>query len=154
MTTSLFILVSIDLKRLNYKHKQDRLNECRLEQQNWNLGCLNENMYQGNMIFHKMILGHNNFIKRSTNDMKNELKFLKPYEASIITKLRTECINLNGYKYFRFNDKNLGLSKFHHNFHTSFILYHLSSQKGTNPIDDLTSVVDSAYIDCKCAKKW
>ena len=40
--------------------------------------------------------------------MKNELKFLKPYEASIITKLRTECINLNGYKNFRFSDHNNG----------------------------------------------
>ena len=52
------------------------------------------------MIFHKMILGHNGYIKRATNDMKEELKFLKTYEASMITKLRTECINLNGYKNF------------------------------------------------------
>ena len=46
------------------------------------------------------------------------------------------------------------LSKFHHNFHTIFILYHISSRKGTTPIDDLTSAVDCAYIDCQCAKKW
>ena len=61
------------------------------------------------MIFHRMILGHNGDVKKPINDMKNEFKFLKLYEASIITKLRTECINLNGYKHFRFNDDNLGL---------------------------------------------
>ena len=86
----------------------DRIKEWKHEQNNWNLGNLDTNMYRGDMIFHRMIIGHNGIIKRSTNDMKEELKFLKPYESSIITKLRSECINLNGYKNFRFNDDNFG----------------------------------------------
>ena len=36
--------------------------------------------------------------------MRNQLKFLKQYEAEIINKLRTECINLNGYKKYRFGE--------------------------------------------------
>ena len=100
--------ISIDLKRLRYKQRMDRIKEWKHEQKNWNLGNLDTNMYRGDMIFHRMIIGHNGIIKRSTNDMKEELKFLKPYESSIITKLRSECINLNGYKNFRFNDDNFG----------------------------------------------
>ena len=100
--------ISIDLKRLRYKQRQNRIEEWKLEHKNWNMRNLNENMYKGDMIFHKMILGHNEYVKRSTNDMKEELKFLKPYETSIITKLRTECINLNEYKNFRFKDENHG----------------------------------------------
>ena len=48
----------------------------------------------------------------------------------------------------RIPKRDLRKSKFHHNFHT------ISSQKGTTRIDDLTSAVDSAYIDCRCATKW
>ena len=100
--------ISIDLKRLRYKQRQDRIKEWKLEYKNWNMGHINSNMYKGNLIFHRMMFGHNGIIKHSTNDMREELRFMKPYEASIITKLRTECINLNGYKNFRFNDNNFG----------------------------------------------
>ena len=72
------------------------------------MGQLNQNIYKGNMIFHRMMVSPQEYVRKSTNDMKNELKFLQPYEASIITKFRTECINLNGYKYFRFKDINNG----------------------------------------------
>ena len=96
------------MKKLRYKHRQDRLHEWKLQYKNWKNGTLDENMYEGCMLFHKMMLGHNGYVRRATNDMKEELKYLKPYEASIITKLRTECINLNGYKYFRFKDENCG----------------------------------------------
>ena len=54
------------------------------------------------------MFGHNGIVTNSTNDMKNELKYVKPSEASIITKLRTECINLNDHKHFRFKDINNG----------------------------------------------
>ena len=100
--------ISIDLKRLHYKQRQDRKKEWETRNNNWKKDSLDENMYKGNMIFHKMMMGHNGYVRKNTNDMKNELKYLKPYEASIITKLRTECINLNGYKNFRFNDHNNG----------------------------------------------
>ena len=69
---------------------------------------MNKNIYKGNMIFHRMVIDPNGNIRYNSNEMKNELRYLKPYEASIITKLRTECINLNDYKYFRFKDENRG----------------------------------------------
>ena len=34
------------------------------------------------------MFGHNGNINRSTNDMKNKLRYLKSYVTSIITKLR------------------------------------------------------------------
>ena len=100
--------ISLDLKRLRYKHRQDRKKEWEIKNKQWKTNNLDENYYKGNMIFYNMLFGHNNILRKITNEIKNELKYRKPYEASIITKLRTECINLNGYKYFRFNDHNNG----------------------------------------------
>ena len=100
--------ISIDLKRLHYNQRQNHIKEWKLRDKEWKNGTLNSNLYVGKTLFHKMMLGHKGYLNNSTNDMKNELKYLKPYEASIITKLRTECINLNGYKYFRFQDDNNG----------------------------------------------
>ena len=100
--------INIDMKRLKYKHRQDRIKEWKYKHQEWINGHINENYYNGNMIFYKMIFGHNGIVKNGIIDMTNELKYLKPSEASIITKLRTECINLNGYKHFRFKDINNG----------------------------------------------
>ena len=100
--------ISIDLKRLRSKHGQDRKREWREKNKAWKMNNLDVNYCKGNMIFYKMLFGHDNILKTISNEMKDELKFLKPYEASIITKLRTECINLNDYKYFRFDDHNNG----------------------------------------------
>ena len=47
--------------------------------------------------------GTNN-IRNKTKILKNENKFLNRYESEIINKLRTEYINLNEYKSFRFGD--------------------------------------------------
>ena len=38
--------------------------------------------------------------------MRNQLKHLKQYESEIVNKLRSECINLNGYKNFRYDESN------------------------------------------------
>ena len=45
--------MSIDLKRLRYKHRQDRLHEWNQKYQDWKKGNINENYYKGNMIFIK-----------------------------------------------------------------------------------------------------
>ena len=56
--------ISIDLKRLHYIHRQDRLHEWKLQHKKWKNGTLDENMYEGGMLFHKMMLGHNGYVKR------------------------------------------------------------------------------------------
>ena len=50
--------------------------------------------------------GNNYNVRSKTKRMRNQLKFLKQYETEIITKLRSEYINLNGFKKFKFNETN------------------------------------------------
>ena len=38
--------------------------------------------------------------------MRNQIKMLSKLESEIINKLRTECINLNAYKYYRYGESN------------------------------------------------
>ena len=58
------------------------------------------NMYHGCQIFEKAMIDENDFVRNATKDMKNELKHLTQKEVEIITKLRTERINLNHYLYY------------------------------------------------------
>ena len=48
--------ISIDLKRLHYHQRQNRIKEWKLRDKEWKNGTLNENLYQGKMLFHKMML--------------------------------------------------------------------------------------------------
>ena len=48
--------------------------------------------------------GVNYTVRNKNKKMRDQLKFLKQYEADIINKLRTECINLNGYKKYEFDE--------------------------------------------------
>ena len=58
----------------------------------------NENRYYGGHIFEKIIINQNNQINFTANNaMQKELKYLTQKECEIITKLRTEHINLNHY---------------------------------------------------------
>ena len=45
-------------------------------------------------------------VRNSNKRMRNQLKFLKQVEMEIINKLRSEYINLNGFKNFKFDDTN------------------------------------------------
>ena len=57
--------ISIDLKRLRYKHYQDRKREWEIKNRAWKMNQLDENYYKGNMIFYKMLFSHNNILKES-----------------------------------------------------------------------------------------
>ena len=59
----------------------------------------NMNRYYGCHNFEKIMIDHNNNVSNMCKDMKNEMKFLSQKECEIITKLRTEHINLNHYLY-------------------------------------------------------
>ena len=90
-------------KYVKYKRKNYWLNK----NTNWMNYQLNSNFYTGNMIFHKYIVSHCNgsySVRNKSKILKNENKYLKRYESEIINKLRTEYINLNEYKLFRFNE--------------------------------------------------
>ena len=68
-------------------------------------------VYLGRSLFEKSIINHEYKVKNKTKLMLNELKYLTQYEVEIITKLRTERINLNDYlKYI--NKHEDGLCRF------------------------------------------
>ena len=74
---------------------------------NWKKGKLIKQHYIGNMIMQDFFVisnGTTYTVRNRSKKMRNQLKFLKQYEAEIINKLRTECINLNGYKKYRFGE--------------------------------------------------
>ena len=59
----------------------------------------NINRYYGCHNFEKILIDHNNYVLNKSKDMKKELEHLSQKECEIITKLRTEHINLNHYLY-------------------------------------------------------
>ena len=52
------------------------------------------------------MIDENNRLRNNSNKLKKELKFLNDYECKIITKLRTEYINLNSFKKHYFKETN------------------------------------------------
>ena len=97
--------ISKDLIWLRKKHKQNRIDEWKLRHNEWLNGSMDTDTYMGERLMHNLFVEDNgNKICNNNNKMKEEFKFLNPYEASVICKLRTEHINLNDYKFFRFKD--------------------------------------------------
>ena len=45
-------------------------------------------------------------VRHWSKRLRNQSKFLKQYESDIVNKLRSECINLNGYKKFKYGESN------------------------------------------------
>ena len=85
------------------KRKQDWLQR----QQDWKNGILKEDTYIGNMLMQKYMIQSNGVhysVRGKSKSLRNQLKYLKQYECEIINKLRTECINLNGYKKYKFDE--------------------------------------------------
>ena len=70
---------------------------------------MKENQYIGDMIMQGFMVAYDGgkYKVRNTNkQMRSQLKFLKQFETEIIIKLRSEYINLNGFKNFKFDDTN------------------------------------------------
>ena len=44
-------------------------------------------------------------VRYKSNEMRKEMRYLSYRESQIVNKLRTEHINLNDYKYVRFDDR-------------------------------------------------
>ena len=45
-------------------------------------------------------------MRNPSKRLRNQLKFLRQCESEIVNKLRSECINLNGYKNFGYGESN------------------------------------------------
>ena len=112
--------ISKDLIWLRKYQKKQRIKEWNDRNEKWLKCQLDENIYQGDMLFHKYICNYNrndrnninnnnsnnnNNIRYKSNVFKNQMKNLTKFEAKIINCLRTEHVNLNDYKYFRFKDE-------------------------------------------------
>ena len=82
--------------RINEKEKR-KLEWLQVKMQRLNK---NKDRYRGNGIFEKVMIDNCNNVNNRTNDMKDELKYLTQNECEIITKLRTEMINLNDYLHY------------------------------------------------------
>ena len=55
------------------------------------------------MVYHN---GQKYNVRKFDKQLRNQLKMLSKFESSIINKLRSECINLNGYKHFKYGESN------------------------------------------------
>ena len=96
-----------DLILLNKWYKNKRKQEWLQRQLDWKNRILEEDTYIGNMLMQRYIVqfnGSDYSVRGKSKHLRNQLKFLKQYECEIINKLRTECINLNGYKKYKFNE--------------------------------------------------
>ena len=99
--------ISKDLIYLNKWCKKHRKNEWIQRQHNWKNGKLIEHQHIGNMLMQDHFVisnGATYTIRNKNKKMRDQLKLLEQYEAEIINKLRTDCINLNGYKKYRFGE--------------------------------------------------
>ena len=77
-------------------------------QNNWKNQVL-EDQYIDNMIMQRYMVFHNGYqyeVRNFSNKLLNQLKHLSQFEAEVINKLRTECINLNGYEQFKYGETN------------------------------------------------
>ena len=89
--------IAKDMIKLKKMLKTKRKNEW-LDMKKDRLINNNKNRYYGGHIFEKMVINQNNQVNyNQNNDMRKELRFLNQKECEIITKLRTEFINLNHY---------------------------------------------------------
>ena len=101
--------ISKDIIWLNKFYKNKRKNEWLKRQFDWKNNNLKENQYVGDMIMQRFMVtydGGQYKVRNISKQMRNQLKFLKQFETEIIIKLRSEYINLNGYKNFKFDDTN------------------------------------------------
>ena len=99
--------ISKDLIDLRKYHSKIRKQEWRKRNELFINKNEDSNIFFGDGIFHKYVVNSNGgeyTIRIKSKQLKNELKYLSRFESEIITKLRTEYINLNSYKSFRFND--------------------------------------------------
>ena len=45
-------------------------------------------------------------VRKFDKRLRNQLKLLSKYESEVVNKLRSECINLNGYKHYKYGESN------------------------------------------------
>ena len=94
---------------LNKYYRNERKTEWLQRQTNWKSNKLKENLYIGDMLVQRFMVmfdGNKYNVRNKNKQMRDQLKFLKQYEAEIIIGLRSEYINLNGFKNFVFNETN------------------------------------------------
>ena len=101
--------IAKDMIKLRKLIKNERKNEW-LNIRKDRIENKNKNMYHGGNIFENAIIEHNIFARNRNNDMKKELAYLSQKECEIITKLRTERINLNHYLF------SMGIKKGKHDY--------------------------------------
>ena len=100
--------ISKDLIFLKKWYKKQREQNWLERQHEWKNQML-EDQYIGNMIMQRYMVFQNNYqykVRKFSNNLRNQLKHLSQFEAEVINKLRTECINLNGYKQFKYDETN------------------------------------------------
>ena len=85
--------IAKDLIKLRKQRKNKRISDW-IEMRNDRINNNNMNRYYGCHNFEKIIINHNNNVSNKCKDMKKELVYLSQKECEVITKLRTEHINL------------------------------------------------------------
>ena len=101
--------ISKDLILLKKWYKNERKREWLERQQQWKDKNIECDFYVGNMIMQQYMVnfdGARYNIRKFNKKLRNQIKYLSKYESEIINKLRTECINLNGYKNYKYGESN------------------------------------------------
>ena len=101
--------IAKDLILLKKWYKSERRNKWIERQDNWKNNNIDKDFYIGGMIMQRYMVhsdGTQLKIRKFDKSLRNQLKYLSKFESEIINKLRTECINLNGYKEYKYGETN------------------------------------------------
>ena len=101
--------ISKDLIMLKKWYKNERKDKWIERQYNWKNNKIDKEVYIGDMIMQRYMVqsdGAHLQVRKFDKKLRNQLKYLSKFESEIINKLRTECINLNGYKEFKYGESN------------------------------------------------
>ena len=101
--------ISKDIIQLKKWYKNERKIKWLERQTEWNDNRCDKDYYTGSMIMQRYMVqfnGANYNVRKFDKTLRNQIKFLSKFESEIINKLRTECINLNGYKKYKYGETN------------------------------------------------
>ena len=90
-------------------YKNERKNAWIERQTKWKNNKIDKDFCVGGMIMQRYMVhsdGTQLKVRKFDKRLRNQLKYLSKFESEIINKLRTECINLNGYKKYKYGETN------------------------------------------------
>ena len=101
--------ISKDLILLKKWYKNERKRSWIERQHQWKGNEKEKDFYVGDMLMQRYIVhfdGGEYRVRKFDTRLRNQLKLLSKYESEVVNKLRSQCINLNGYKQYKYGESN------------------------------------------------